>query len=147
MTRSRNRTRTMSAPMAFILVAVSALAAGCGGLLQSAEAADQAIDSVEVSPTESALLTVAASEASGLAPDAAALTASSKAVVYFMPAGCVTATAMAATGTYNLDKCTGPYGLVQVSGKVTVVFSTTMDGSLQLRATATGLRANQATFD
>ena len=59
---------------------------------------------------------------------------------------CVTATATGASVAFVMNDCTGPYGLVHVTGTLTVVYSVGAS-SYTGTATATDLHVNGATVD
>jgi len=110
--------------------------------------AGEAVDSVDVAQNEAALV-VAASDTAGAeaTADQAAQAAVTAAPTAYSPKECVTAELTGkSTVLYTLDDCTGPYGLIHVTGEVTVVFSDQSDG-LHAHATATGLSINGATID
>jgi hypothetical protein len=68
---------------------------------------------------------------------------------YFLPAGCLTVTDDPSTSqaTYTFAGCTGPHGLVHVTGVVTVGYAAPAANELQLSYSATGLQINGATLD
>lgn len=72
----------------------------------------------------------------------------------YVPAGCLTVTSdpTSRTATYHFDHCSGPYGLGEVTGTVTVTLtpvasSATGASRLKLDFTGTGLKVNRATAD
>jgi hypothetical protein len=67
---------------------------------------------------------------------------------YFQPAGCLVESSDAATqtNTYTFSDCTGPYGLVHLTGVVTVVWSNASQSSLDLALSATNFQINRATI-
>jgi hypothetical protein len=122
---------------------------GCGGLSEEAQTAQDAEESVATTSTESALTSELSDEVgqpSSAAPEALAQSAATRVVGHLTPAGCATTTVSGATVTYVLHDCTGPYGLVHVTGTVQAVYAWAQ-GSVQAVVTATGLQANQATLD
>jgi len=138
--------------LAASLPLVVALAAGCprkdpdlGDKLFAAEAAD-ANDGAN---TEGGLFSVATDDvpmaAGGLTAEAIATSAANNAGKHLLPAGCVTATAAGATVTYVLDDCTGPHGLIHVTGTVTVTFDAQAAG-VAAHGSATDLHVNGATY-
>jgi hypothetical protein len=136
--------RTLGAlPMMMIL---STGNCGGGGTTAdpSTESATEAIDTTDVVQSESAVF-VASTD--GLNPsmgtDALAGAASDRAKAFWQPAGCLTATARAAEVTYTLNDCTGPFGLVHVTGSVVVDYSLATDG-IHAHAVANGLSVNGA---
>ncbi|MGH7297798.1 MAG: hypothetical protein ACRELB_22860 [Polyangiaceae bacterium] len=67
---------------------------------------------------------------------------------YFQPAGCIQATqdTAARTVTYVFSSCTGPLGLVDLSGTVTASYQLAA-GQLTVDFSATGFQINRATID
>lgn len=129
-----------------LLAGFALLAAGCGAAVD-AQYVDEALDSTDTAQSQSALLVPATSDAvNGMSADQIAATAASKAGTYYQPANCVTATATGPTTVYKLNDCTGPHGLVHVTGTVTVVFSVAGDG-VHAVATAKELKVNSAVID
>lgn len=109
--------------------------------------ASQASDSTDVVSGESAML-IAATEGAdpSMSAEEAAVAASDHATTFFQPAGCLTAVVSGRTVVYTLDDCTGPYGLVHVTGDVTVEYTIQGDG-LGFTATAEALDINGASVD
>jgi hypothetical protein len=68
---------------------------------------------------------------------------------FYHPAGCLTASSDDATKTvtYVFNDCTGPLGLVHLTGTVTVVWSSSGATNLQLVYSAQGFKINQATIN
>jgi hypothetical protein len=68
---------------------------------------------------------------------------------FYEPAGCLTVTDDAAQSqaTYAFADCTGPYGLVHITGTVTVTYSSSAANQLTLSYSATALDINNATID
>jgi hypothetical protein len=66
---------------------------------------------------------------------------------YYLPAGCLTVMSDGASqATYTFADCTGPYGLVHVTGTVKLTYSVAGD-QLSLAYSATGLKVNRHTVD
>lgn len=99
-------------------------------------------DSVAVSQTESALV-VPAVEGLDTTMDGstAAEAAASRATLFYRPADCVRTNVAAATVSYELTNCTGPHGLVRVTGTVFITYERGIDG-LHYIATSDGLEVN-----
>lgn len=117
--------------------------------------AEEALDSTETVGGEGSLLTVAVDGTEtvmkpGLAfaptPETIAAEAATRMENVLQPPGCVTSTVEGATATYVLDDCTGPRGLVHVTGTLVVVYSLGLDG-IHADATAEDLQVNGATVD
>jgi hypothetical protein len=109
--------------------------------------ASQASDSVDVVQGESALLMAATENVDpAMSGDEAALAAADGATRFWQPSGCLTTTVEESTVTYVLVDCTGPYGLVHVTGTVVVTYTPQGDG-LGYVSTADGLDINGAIVD
>lgn len=132
-----------------MLLVMSLAAVGCGRG-QDADAAEDADESAVVSSVESALTTEVSDEAAQpMSATAEALATSSAMRIpnRFKPAGCAVATQMGNTVTYVLTNCTGPYGLVKVSGTLVAVYTRAANGGVNVVITGTGVKANNATVD
>jgi hypothetical protein len=72
-----------------------------------------------------------------------------KAKALFLPAGCLVVTDEPAKmqATYAFTDCTGPYGLVHITGSVIVGYKAPSGTELDLTYTANGLKINGATID
>lgn len=129
-------------------LAFGVAAAGCGRLEDEVELmAEQALDSQELTSSESALTTMMSDGIEpGLDPVRAAEMAASRMYSRLQPAGCVTAAQSGATVTYQMNGCTGPYGLVRVTGTLQAVFASAPAG-LSVDVTGDGLQVNGATMD
>lgn len=68
---------------------------------------------------------------------------------FFQPAGClaVSEDVPSKTVTYVFSDCTGPRGLVHVTGTVTVTYSSSPDNQLTVHYAAQGLKINGATIN
>jgi Tfp pilus assembly protein PilV len=121
----------------------------CGGVAGEAGYAAEALDSTDVSSTESALMATsndALEGSSATTAESAAQTAATRWPTFYQPAGCATATYSGDTATFTLKDCTGRYGLVHVTGTVTVVYTKTATG-WSGTASGVGLSVNGATVD
>jgi hypothetical protein len=129
-------------------LALVGLLSGCGGgdALGDTASVSGALDSSDDTANESALMlaTTDGTEAAGSSTEAAGM-AQGQAKTWWQPASCVTATQQLDTVTYQLNDCTGPYGLVHVTGSVAVVYSLQSDG-IHAAASTTGLLVNGATM-
>lgn len=92
--------------------------------------------------SESALLVVPGNVDPGASPEWTAVTASESATDPFDPNECVVATRDHATVTYQLDDCSGSFGLVHASGQLVVTFVEDPDGRTAFHASATDLVLN-----
>lgn len=131
----------------FLAAAAVALAACGTSELADAEDADE---SAVVTSSESALTVTLSDEVAqpvSATADELAAAAATRVPGTMTQASCVTATQQGATVTYVLTDCTGPYGLVHVSGTLTAVYSRGMGGAVQVVITGNGIKANAATFD
>jgi len=72
-----------------------------------------------------------------------------KAKAFYSPAGCLVVTddAVKKQATYAFDGCSGPYGLVTITGTVLVDYTTKGANELDLSFTATNIQINKATID
>jgi hypothetical protein len=135
--------------VALITIAVG----GCGSNSASGdpaaseELATQAVDSTDVSQNESAVLITATDPTTREAmPQAAAQSAASTIGTFYKPTGCATAVVSGETVNLTLANCTGPFGLLHMSGTVAIAFSRAADG-LHAAATGRGLSINGASVD
>jgi hypothetical protein len=115
--------------------------------------AEEGIDSAEVVGAEASLLSVSVEGGGPLllfhappTPEAVAQAAAASLANVLQPAGCLTSSVAGATATYTLNGCSGPRGLLHVTGTVVIVYSLAADG-IHAAATATGLAVNGATID
>jgi hypothetical protein len=130
-----------------VMVSLSLVACGRG---TEADSADDADESATVSSAESALTAELSDEAAqpmSATPEALATSSATRIPNRFKPQGCAVATQSGATVTYVLTNCTGPYGLVKVSGTLVAVYSRASGGGVNVVITGTGLKANDATID
>ena len=76
------------------------------------------------------------------------MTTGTSAGTWFQPAGCITATVdtTAQSATYVFNGCTGPFGLVELTGTVAVDW-TVANGELTLGYSTAGFKINRATID
>ncbi len=120
---------------------------GCRLEEAHAKWAAQASDSTDVVSAESAML-IATTEGAdpSMSAEEAAMAASGGATRYFQPEGCLTVAVTGRTAVYTLNDCTGPYGLVHVTGDITVEYMIQGDG-LGFTATSEGLDINGASVD
>jgi len=122
---------------------------GCGRLPE-ADSAEDADESATVSSAESALTAELSDEVAqpmSTTPEQMAMSSVARIGSRFKPQGCATSTAAGATVTYTLADCTGPYGLVKVSGTLTAVYSRATGGGVNVVITGKGIKANGATLD
>lgn len=123
------------------------LLAGCGGAMDDNASVSAALDSSDQTATESALMLATTSGTDGAATsNDAAVMAGAGAKTFWQPASCVTATQLNNVVTYKLSDCTGPYGLVHVTGSVAVTYTADAAG-IHAAAVTNGLLVNGATLN
>ena len=134
----------------FVLLGSSLVACARNGAnVDSAESAVDSSDSVEAEGNIM-MASVDGADMSGLTAltgDQVAVHIAANAAGRFTPAGCATATASGATVTLTLNDCTGPRGLLHVSGELDLTASVALDGTISVHAAATALMVNRATID
>lgn len=122
----------------------------------STSLAEDGTDSSDIESTASALTATTTLSTSATAfdqPIRAALAAKISTKSFFLPADCVTSEIDpndAATVIHQFKACTGPWGLVRVTGKLTVHYAaTTFEGNpaLELEVTGDALQIRKATAD
>jgi hypothetical protein len=126
-----------------------ALLGGCGGADPTSDTAmvSGALDSSDQTANESALMLATTSGTDGAgSSSAAAVMAGTQARTFWQPAACVTSTQQNNIVTYQLADCTGPYGLVHVTGTVVVTYTVDAAG-VHAAAVANGLHVNGATMN
>jgi len=141
----------MRTPIPFVLLlALALLHTSCGAVSQALGIEDpagrQAVDSVELSSFESALLATSVDAADltktvNEIADDAALAGNT----IFQPSGCAIVNANGATVTYQLTNCTGPYGLNSATGQAIAVYTLSGD-TLNVNLTATNLSVENSTL-
>jgi hypothetical protein len=65
----------------------------------------------------------------------------------WIPSACATVNASGSNVTITYDDCTGPRGLVHVTGELDLAISLDASGSISVHATATDLQVNRAIID
>ncbi len=131
------------------LVAALTLVAAAGCRVQNAYQrwASQANDSVDVVQGESALLMATTENVDpSMTGEEAALAAADGASRFWQPSGCLTTSVDGRTATYTLDDCSGPYGLLHVTGVVVVTYTIQGEG-IGYESRSEGLDINGATVD
>ena len=129
-------------------LAVLALSTGCGRL-EEADGADDADESASVTSAESALTADLSDEVSqpmSATSEALATGAAKRIGDRLKASGCAVVTQTGNTVTYALTNCTGPYGLVNVTGTVTAVYTRANSGGVQVVITGSGIKANNSTI-
>jgi hypothetical protein len=139
-----------------LLAVPACMTQGTGGdVTSSADSAVTAADSASSTSAEGDILLAAVDGANASGAGAGALTAngvsaaiSANVSARFTPASCVTVTPGANnTITAQYNDCTGPRGLVHVTGEVAFAVSVSADSAISVHATSTGLKVNAATLD
>jgi hypothetical protein len=145
------------------VLAVLSLVPGCG--LRGGSGADPdspstAVDSESATEAEGNLMmanvdgadmsnTAFVAGATPAALTVAGVTAAiqANAMARWNPSGCATVTVNGADVTIALADCTGPHGLVHVTGTLDLVVSITAASQVSVVASATGLEVNRADLD
>ena len=124
--------------------------AACGRGAAESDDADDAVETSQATSSESALMSAAAEDSTSMpaqmSNDQIAEAASVKLKSRFKN-GCVTATRALNVVTYVMVNCTGPYGLVTVSGTMVVTYTRQADGSIKAVGEGKGLHVNKGTLD
>lgn len=115
-------------------------------------AAELTADSSSASQAEASLLTatVEGAAVANVAPataESAAAFIAARAPARYSPSGCVTVTQSGLTVTLDFAQCTGPRGLRQVDGTMSIVVSSGTGGAIVFDASATDLQIGNATLD
>jgi hypothetical protein len=116
--------------------------------LDSAAAAIDSSNSVESEGNVMAAVSDGADTASLTGPTADQVAAyiAANITVRFNPSGCGTAVATGANVVIHFNDCTGPRGLLHVTGELDLAVSVDTAG-IHIHGTATGLEVNSATLD
>jgi hypothetical protein len=139
-------TRSRFADLAVLSLAsaVAVAAGGCAGkgALESAELAAYGDDSIQ---TESNLDSVTQSFVGG---SGAQIVVEPTAGGFFQPSGCLVEdiTPSSDKATYTFNDCTGPWGLVHLTGVVDATWTQTSDSELDLVLTSSDFKINAATI-
>src|SRR5579883_1632181 len=164
-TRRRPIMNSVKSLFAFVLVAGAVTTAGCASK-NTASTDNQAVsDGTDAANAESDTEAMSSSFISGGGSGTGALSLAGDlelsggdiraqdigdaAKAFYQPAGCLVVTNNATTKvvTYAFSDCTGPYGLVHITGSVAVDYSASTATSLVLKFSATGLQINHSTID
>jgi hypothetical protein len=117
----------------------------------STDTAEGALDSSDSVESEGNVMMAVTDGADGTAftgvtAEQAAATIAANVPSRWQPSGCATATATGANVTVTLAGCSGPRGLVHVTGELDLAVSITTAGAIAVHATASGLEVNAATI-
>ncbi|MBL8603265.1 MAG: hypothetical protein JNK72_15175 [Myxococcales bacterium] len=136
----------MMKPLAATLLTLAAALAlsACGNGSLDDDDVSTSAEAIEGTSDTNALMAVSAeAAATTMAPEGAAVASAQSARAQFSPAGCVVATQQGATVNYTFNNCTGPYGLVNLSGTASATFSNRTPTGWTVTLTGS-LMANQA---
>lgn len=145
----------MTTHSSLVLFGSLVLATGClhkdASSGTSIDSAESAVDSSESTEAEGNLMMAAVdgSDATSLlAPTSAQVAAKIAAnIALRFPSGCATAVATGADVAITYTNCTGPRGLVHVTGELDLAITVTLTGTISVHGTSTGLAVNGATLD
>lgn len=135
----------------FSLLAVTTLSLGaCRD--RDSDAAELTADASNASQAEASLLaaTVDGAAASTVAPataETAAAFIAARAPARYSPSGCVTVTQTGLTVTLGFAQCTGPRGLRELDGTMSIVVSSGTGGAIVFDASAVDFQIGSATLD
>ena len=144
----------MKTTSSLVLFGSLVLATGClrkdaGGT--GLATAESAVDSSDSTEAEGNLMMAAVDGSSTtglLAPTSAQVAAAIAAnIAVRFPSGCATAVATGATVAITYTNCTGPRGLVHVTGEMDLAITVALTGTIAVHGTSTGLSVNGATLD
>jgi hypothetical protein len=125
------------------------LLVGCGGADPNgsdAASVGAALDSSSQTADDSALLlAVTQGTESATSSNEAGVMAGAQAKTFWQPSTCVTATQTNNVVSYALANCTGPYGLVHVTGTVVATYTADSNG-IHAAIVTNGLQINGATM-
>lgn len=130
------------------LVLSPLLLAACGGSAAIATDGENAADSADTASVTASMssLTTDGVDASATTAAAAAASAQVKALALLSPQGCATAQVVGSTVNYALNGCTGPYGLLNVTGSVSATYAVAA-GSVTVTLSGANLKANGSTVN
>lgn len=138
-----------------LLVAPLLSLSACGGSATfSSTDAEIAADSTDTADVVSGLTSVSSDgvdvQASGLTSASAATAAAAAAGTKFVLPACLSKVVAGNVVTYTLNNCSGPYGLLLVTGTMTATYTVSVNGStpsVTVDLAATGLKVNGMTVD
>ena len=138
-----------------LLCAAAVVGSGCGGSAGfSATDAELAADSTDTADVVSGLTSVSSDgvdvSASGLTGEQAATAAAASAGSKFILPACLTKNVTGNVATYTLNSCSGPYGLVLVTGTLTATYTVAVAGgtpTVNVNLVGTGIKVNGMTVD
>jgi hypothetical protein len=134
-----------------LAIASSLFAVGCmkANDSDSTDTAASAIDSSDATQSEGNMMmaSVDGSDMTSLtAPtrEGVAARVAANALIRWTPSSCLTATATGANVTLVYDDCTGPRGLVHVSGELDLTISVSLQGVISVQGSSSDLKVNGA---
>ena len=137
-----------------VLLGSMVFAFGCGLKKEdgSADSAESAVDSYDSTNAEGNVMMSAvdgADQGTSLtaATDISVAATIAANVALRWPTNCAVATASGPTVKVIYDNCTGPRGLVHVTGELDLTISVTAGGTIGVHGAATGFQVNGATLD
>ena len=138
-----------------LLCAAAVVGSGCGGSAGfSSTDAELAADSTDTADVVSGLTSVSSDgvdvSASGLTGEQAATAAAASAGSKFILPACLTKSVTGNVATYTLNSCSGPYGLVLVTGTLTATYTVAVAGgtpTVNVNLVGTGIKVNGMTVD
>lgn len=117
----------------------------------STDSAESVVDSSDSTEAEGTMMMSAVDGADqvGLtaATDAQVAAKIAANVALRWPSGCAVATATGATVAITYTNCTGPRGLLHVTGELDLTVNVALTGVVSVHGTSTGLSVNNATLD
>lgn len=119
----------------------------------SDDSAESAVDSEESASSEGDMMMAAvddsdsASAQASLTADSVSATIAAHIAARYSPAGCAVVSQTGDTIKTTYNDCTGPRGLLHVSGELDLAVTVTTAGGITVHATGTELKVNGATLD
>jgi hypothetical protein len=132
--------------LAFVLLGTSLVA--CVRRGDDTESAESALDSADSVDTEGNLMMAtmdgADMAATGLTADDVATRIAANVANRWQPTGCATVDQQGSSITITYNDCTGPRGLIHVSGQLVLTVQVKLDGTISVHGTSGDLTANDA---
>ena len=138
--------------LSLVLLGSSLLAAGCVNRgTGNVDSAESAIDSSDGVSAEGNVMMAAVDGADmtglvALTGDQVAAKIAANVAARWNPSGCATVTQTGANLAITYDDCSGPRGLVHVTGELDLAVSVALDGTISVHATASDLQVNNASL-
>jgi len=133
-------------------LSIASIAAGCARQATNVDSAESAIDSQSSVSAESDLMVANvdgadATALTALTVDQVAAKIAANVAGRWQPSTCATVTQNGASVTITYNDCTGPRGLIHVTGELDLTVSISVAGVISVQGTATGLEVNKAVLD